>query len=551
VEISRLSTCLLTAILIVGAILRFNHITQPLIDAFSWRETDTAMMAENYHSTNWNILCTKLNWDGPGPGYQGREFQTLSYLTALLYLLVGQHDWVGRAVAVMFGLWGIFALYQLVRRVWDEQRAVASAAVMALLPGSIFIERSFLPDPAMVALVTTATWLLVAYLQTDRWPYLILASVIGTWGFLTKITGLIVAIPMLYSMLAILSRRRMLHPSRLATLGTAAVFGLVPLVGYYLWARHLALSYPPYHFAGSGNWLWDNGLREWWNHSYFLPRLYQRFSGWIWTGPVILLVLLGLLCPFLKQGRASWAGEQEPSRNEASVDGLYKAPWLFHWWLLAGIVYYFIGAQELVENPWNFHIIDPAAAALTGHGIVVLTSFTARLARPFISAGLLLVIAVSGQRGLTAMYKPYAEQSYRLGLALRQLTRRSDLVVTVANAIGDPTAIYYSGRRGWVFPPASVSGNWVELPENDEESIRFFEALRVQGADWLGIVAEQKKELWQDHAQLMSYIQRTCEFTVETRDYVIYRIRGPEKAVMRSLVNRVTELNLVGLRQGD
>src|SRR5215469_12973115 len=105
VEISRLTTCLLTAILIVGAILRFNHITQPLIDAFSWRETDTAMMAENYYSTDWNILRTKLNWDGPGPGYQGREFQTVSYLTALLYLLVGQQDWVGRAVAVMFGLW--------------------------------------------------------------------------------------------------------------------------------------------------------------------------------------------------------------------------------------------------------------------------------------------------------------------------------------------------------------------------------------------------------------------------------------------------------------
>jgi 4-amino-4-deoxy-L-arabinose transferase-like glycosyltransferase len=324
---------------------------------------------------------------------------------------------------------------------------------MALLPGSIFIERSFLPDPAMVALVTTATWLLVAYLQTDRWPYLILASVIGAWGFLTKITGLIVAIPMLYAMLAILTRRRMLHPSRLATLGTVAVVGLVPVVGYYLWARHLALSYPPYHFAGSGNWLWDNGLREWWNHSYFLPRLYQRFSGWIWTGPVILLVLSGLLCPFLKRGRASWAGEQEASRNEALVDGLYKAPWLFHWWFLAGIVYYLIGAQELVDNPWNFHIIDPAAAALTGHGIVALTSFTARRARPFISAGLLLVIAVSGQRGLTAMYKPYAEQSYRLGLALRQLTRRSDLVVTVANAIGDPTAITIVGGVDGFFHP--------------------------------------------------------------------------------------------------
>jgi 4-amino-4-deoxy-L-arabinose transferase-like glycosyltransferase len=431
---------------------------------------------------------------------------------------------------VMFGLWGIFALYQLVLRVWDEQRALASAAVMAVLPGSIFIERSFLPDPAMVALVTTSIWLLVAYLQTDRWHYLILASVIGAWGFLTKITGLIIGIPMLYAMLAILSGRRVLHPPRLATLGTVAVFGLVPVVAYYLWARHLALSYPPYHFAGSGNWLWDHGLREWWNQSYFLPRLYQRFSVWMWTAPVIALVLLGLLCPFLKRGQASWADKQEASRNETLVDGPCKAPWIFHWWLLAGVVYYLIGAEELVNNPWNFHIIDPAAAALAGHGIVVLTSFTTRLTRPFISAGVLLVIAVSGQRGLTWMYKPYAEQSYKLGLALRQVTRRGDLVVTVANAIGDPTAIYYSGRLGWVFPPASVSGNWIELPENDEESIRFFEALRLQGAGWLGIVAEQKKELWQDHPRLVSYIQRTCEFMVETPDYVIYQIRGPEKA---------------------
>ena len=517
-EIRRLSTCLLTAILIAGAILRFNHIKQPLIDAFSWRETDTAMMAENYYSTDWNILRTKLNWDGPGPGYQGREFQTVSYLAALLYLLVGQHDWAGRAVAVMFGLRGIFALYQLVRRVWDEQRALASAAVMALLPGSIFIERSFLPDPAMVALVTTAIWLLVAYLQTDRWHYLVLASLIGTWGFLTKITGLIVAIPMLYAVLAILRGRRVLHPSRLAALGAVAVFGLLPVIAYYLWARHLALSYPPYHFAGSGNWLWDHGLREWWNDGYFLPRLCQRFSEWIWTWPVILLVLLGLLCPFLKRGQASRAGEQEACRNEA--------PWLFHWWLLAGIVYYLVGAQELVENPWNFHIIDPAAAALAGHGIVALTSFASRITRPFILAGALLVMAVSGQRGLTAMYKPYAEQSYKLGVALRRLTRPSDLVVTVANAIGDPTAIYYSGRRGWVFPPASVSGDWTELPENDEESISFFKALRVQGAHWLGIVAQQKKELWQDHARLMSYIQHTCEFTVENPEYVIYQIRG-------------------------
>jgi hypothetical protein len=102
---------LLVAILVVAAILRFNHINQPLTDLFSWRQSSTAMMAENFYRRNWNIFYPEVNWTGPGPNYQGREFQTVSYIAALLYVIFGQQDWVGRSIAVMFGLWGIFALY--------------------------------------------------------------------------------------------------------------------------------------------------------------------------------------------------------------------------------------------------------------------------------------------------------------------------------------------------------------------------------------------------------------------------------------------------------
>src|SRR6185436_11688324 len=104
---------LLIAILIVAAALRLRYINQPFLDGFSWREASTAMMAENFYRTNWNIFYPEVNWSGPGPNYQGREFQTISYLAALLYLVVGQQDWVGRGLATAFGLWGIFAPYQL------------------------------------------------------------------------------------------------------------------------------------------------------------------------------------------------------------------------------------------------------------------------------------------------------------------------------------------------------------------------------------------------------------------------------------------------------
>jgi 4-amino-4-deoxy-L-arabinose transferase-like glycosyltransferase len=122
-------------ILVVAAALRLNNITQPFVDDNAWRESSVAMMAQNFYQTSWNIFYPEVNWVGPGPGYQGREFQTITYITVFFYLLLGQHDWIGRCVAVTFGLLGIFALYQLVRLVWDRQLAITAAALMALFPG--------------------------------------------------------------------------------------------------------------------------------------------------------------------------------------------------------------------------------------------------------------------------------------------------------------------------------------------------------------------------------------------------------------------------------
>jgi nitrate reductase gamma subunit len=66
----RITIYLLIAILVAAALLRFNHITQPFVDAFSWRQSSTAMMAENFYRRNWNIFYPEVNWTGPGPNYQ-------------------------------------------------------------------------------------------------------------------------------------------------------------------------------------------------------------------------------------------------------------------------------------------------------------------------------------------------------------------------------------------------------------------------------------------------------------------------------------------------
>ncbi|TIV68774.1 MAG: glycosyl transferase, partial [Mesorhizobium sp.] len=156
-------TLILLAILLVAAIARFHNITQPLVDAFSWRETSTAMMADNFQQRSWNIFFPEVSWTGPGPSYQGREFQIVSYLTALLYQLFGWHDWFGRMIAAAFGMVTVFSLHRLTALCWDEAHAHAAALAYALMPGPAMIDSSFLPDPSMLALVTLGLWLFAKY----------------------------------------------------------------------------------------------------------------------------------------------------------------------------------------------------------------------------------------------------------------------------------------------------------------------------------------------------------------------------------------------------
>ena len=84
-----------------------------------------------------------------------------------------------------------------------KNKTLISLAFCFYSASPIYVDRSFLPDSAMVALVVTSFWMLIAYLQTDRWYYLLLATLFATWGFLTKLPGLIIGIPMLYTILGL------------------------------------------------------------------------------------------------------------------------------------------------------------------------------------------------------------------------------------------------------------------------------------------------------------------------------------------------------------
>ncbi len=136
--IGQRNSAVLAGILVLAALFRLHDVQQPLIDAFSWRQASTAMMADNFLARSWNIFFPEVSWTGPGPAYQGRELQIISYITALLYALFGWHDWLGRLVAI-----GLRSLGRFCPAPFDQSRVGHGARSRRCLSAGDHARRGF------------------------------------------------------------------------------------------------------------------------------------------------------------------------------------------------------------------------------------------------------------------------------------------------------------------------------------------------------------------------------------------------------------------------
>jgi hypothetical protein len=60
---------------VLGVAIRVVRTTDPSVDAWSWRQSDVAMIAENFSRNGFHVFFPQINWAGPAPGYVGTEFQ--------------------------------------------------------------------------------------------------------------------------------------------------------------------------------------------------------------------------------------------------------------------------------------------------------------------------------------------------------------------------------------------------------------------------------------------------------------------------------------------
>jgi len=513
----RADRIILVSILIIAAMLRGQYLFQPLVDAFSWREASTAMIADNFYRTSWNIFYPEVSWTGPGPSYQGREFQIYTYIVAILNAIFGWHDWFGRLVATGFGLVTVFSLHRLAALVWNERHAHVVALIYAAMPAAIMIDSSFLPDPAMLAFVTLGIWLFLKYWAGGAAWLLPVAALAFTLGALTKLPGLAAGAVVAYLVVIGVGKgqKRQRIPVILAmALGGATVFS------YYSWAIFLGESYPPYHVAGSG-YIWESGFEKFWKNAFFARDLWETAYYWFYGLPLIVLFVVGLWVPPPLPG---------PEHGKSST-----LIWVPHIWLGSGLLVYLVAAREVSNNPWNLHVLSVPIAFFCARGALFLVSLGkyTYTSLATLSRAVFVVVATvlwSISPAMESMKRPYAAAAQEMGQRLATLVAPGDLVVAISPSVGDPIAIYYSRQRGWVFPPGGGEKMWSVFVDDDETAIAQLEELRALGAGWFAVAKNardfKRRYFIEHHAGVLAYLDETATLVEDTDTYLIYRMKA-------------------------
>jgi hypothetical protein len=437
----------MAVLVVAGLLLRLRGFHDPILDHPGWRQGDTAAIARNFATLQYNIFYPQTDYDGPPPNYVELELQIVPFLAATLYKLFGIHEGFGRAISIAFGLGTIVVTGAFGRWLFRSSVAgLAAASIYAALPGSIYYSRTFMPDTTMVFFLTAAIYACARSFWDDEpraWRGLLGAALLLMLAFLAKPVAVVAIVPVACAAIARFGLRATL--TRPQTYALAAI-AFVPLAVYGSFVNAHA------------EWHWASGITQ----KHVIPSLRgaltspHAFGAKLAALAVVLRMLTRtMLGPF---GLAFLvAGFALPFRRREGA--------ILYGWLGAALAYiYVVVTVERVD--YYMYLVLPLAALAGGNLVLrvwLAVRSTARWQIGVAAAALVYVAMISVDRRLIAPYYAYSRINYALA---RSLDRTLDPHSLVVMGHYDPSILYYINRKGWEEDP------YVWTPFDEQSAIR-------------------------------------------------------------------------------
>ena len=486
---------LLALVLLIGLSLRLPAIDQPFVDAWSYRQSDVAMVARNFYRYGYNIFWPRIDYGGAQPGYVGMEFPVVPYLAAVFYQLAGEHEAIGRSISVIFFLLSLPPLFLLVQMFRNSRAAFFATCAYSVMPLTIFSGRSFMSDMTAYSFAIWALWLFACWTERkSRWT-LVSAALAMALAILIKAPYAVLGLPMAYLSLRKFGLLRSLTSADLWLFGFLA---LTPAALWYLHAAEMTQSYyPNIPFLGHPD-------------KFFAPlpaekylRILERVVWWVTP----ILFFLGITAFFLPEAKA-WR-------------------WFFIWWFVGLALLIVISGDDSFGHPWYQLPITAAIASLAGITIDWLLAQSSHKLRFPIVVALVIggcFIAYQSYSVVRTQFTPFAEPLREAGVAADRLLPKNALLLFAT--WGDPTTVYYSKRHGWLFHEHFVA------PKNGAEAISMLEMRRREGASYFVASSRESYLREEPYSSFWQYLERHFTLVISAPDFTIFDIRNKTNATV-------------------
>jgi len=172
-------------ILLLALCARTYHITYPLIDMHSFRQTQTAGLIRDFFRQGINLFYPTMNTLG-NPGYVILEFPLYQAISAVLYRIFYPDVITARLFTIFCGLLTIVFVYRLTKKFLDEKSALFAAFFYAFMPLNIFYQRVPMPDPLTILLSLTMLDFMIEGINNKKNVFLATGIITGSLGLLMK-----------------------------------------------------------------------------------------------------------------------------------------------------------------------------------------------------------------------------------------------------------------------------------------------------------------------------------------------------------------------------
>lgn len=153
-------TLVLVLIIITGVAVRLIHITQPLLEFFPQRQTQTAEITRNIYINGWPDFWTpKVRYFTPDPIPYVLEFPLYNGIVSMLYQTFGLHLVLGRLTSLIFFILSSIIFYRLITlSIIHHPSSIYALLFFVFSPLHILVSRSFQPEELALFLLLLAIW---------------------------------------------------------------------------------------------------------------------------------------------------------------------------------------------------------------------------------------------------------------------------------------------------------------------------------------------------------------------------------------------------------